>query len=300
MTLPLFALVGPTGSGKSAIALDWAERVGGEILSCDSVQLFRGVDIGSAKPTATEQAKVRHHLIDRVAPDVLFSAADYQKAADEVIADAQARQVPLVLVGGSGLYFRALRWGLFEGPAADRELRQKFRAEEKLEPGILHRRLQSVDPNSAEKIHTHDLIRVIRALEVFTLTGRPLSDWHKSHEPVERHTMRVAVWDLPSAVLRKKLQTRAAQMLQAGWIDETEQLLAHLGPQAPALETVGYRQIVEFLQGKIARHELEAAIFFATWAYARRQRTWWRKEAMVNACGDVAEVDRLFEVAGKL
>ena len=273
----MIAIVGPTASGKSAAALKVAEARGGEIVSCDSVQVYRGLDVGTAKPTAAERARVPHHVIDVVAPDEPFSAARYAELADRAIAEVRARGREPIVCGGTGLYLRALRFGLFDAPPRDAALRERLYDEERARPGALHARLGAVDPESAARLQPRDLVRVVRALEVEALTGVPLSRHHAAHAPVERHVMQVLVLD-PRAALDARIAARADAMLAAGLLDETRALVARYGGELPALASVGYRESVAHLAGRLTLAELAPAIVRATRRYARRQRTWFRKE----------------------
>lgn len=282
----VLGIVGPTASGKTALALELAERAGAEIVSCDSMQVYRHLDIGTAKPTPDERARAPHHLIDVVEPDQPFSAARYVELADAAIRDIQARGKPVVLVGGSGLYLHALRWGLFDAPPRDEPLRARLTDEETRTPGALHARLRSVDPVAAERIGPRDLVRIIRALEVHELTGRPISAHHAEHAPAERHPMRVLLLDPPQAWLAPRILTRAQQMIDAGLKIEAERAFARFGRALPPLQALGYREVGLLLDGKLLEEELARAVASATVKYARRQRTWFKKEPDVIACAD--------------
>lgn len=283
---PIFAIVGPTASGKTALALELAERASAEIVSCDSMQVYRHLDVGTAKPTAEERARVPHHLIDVVEPDEPFSAARYVELADAAIGDVLRRGKKVVLVGGTGLYLHALRWGLFDAPPRDDELRARLTAEEEAAPGSLHARLREVDPDAAERINPNDLVRVIRALEIHELTGRPISVHHAEHKPVERHPMRVVVLDPPQIWLAARILTRSHQMIEAGLKTEAERAFARWG-RIPPLQALGYREVGLVLDGKLKEEELGRAITSATVKYARRQRTWFKKEPDVLICEGV-------------
>jgi tRNA dimethylallyltransferase len=283
---PIFAIVGPTASGKTALALELAERAGAEIVSCDSMQVYRHLDVGTAKPTAGERARIPHHLIDVVEPDEPFSAARYVELADAAIGDLLRRGKKVVLVGGTGLYLHALRWGLFDAPPRDDELRARLTAEEEAAPGSLHARLREVDPDAAERIGPRDLVRIVRALEVHELTGRPISVHHAEHKPVERHPMRVVVLDPPQVWLAGRILTRAHQMIDAGLKIEAERAFARWGRIQP-LQALGYREVGLMLDGKLKEEELVRAIASATVKYARRQRTWFKKEPDVLFCESV-------------
>jgi tRNA dimethylallyltransferase len=278
----MWGLVGPTASGKTALALELAARTGAEIVSCDSMQVYRGLDIGTAKPTLEERARVPHHLIDVVAPDEPFSAGRYVELADRAIAEVRGRGRPVLVVGGTGLYLRALRWGLFDAPPRDDELRARLTGEEARTPGALHARLAAVDPTSAARIAPRDLVRLVRALEVWELTGRPISEHHAEHAPTERHPMRVLVLDPPRELLARNILVRAQQMMDAGLKTEAAEAFARYGRDLPPLQALGYKEIGLWLDGKLPETELPSTIARATLQYARRQRTWFKKEPEVE------------------
>jgi len=274
----IFAIVGPTASGKTDVALRVAERMGAEIVSCDSMQLYREFDVGAAKPTAEERARVRHHLVDLLPPDSTYSAARYAEDADRAIADIVARKKRVLIVGGTGLYLRALRFGLFAAPARDDELRAGLLAEEARTSGVLHLKLRRVDPRAAERIAPADLVRLVRALEVHTLTGVPLSEHHARHRPEPRHPIEVMLLDPPRERLEARIAARVDVMLAGGLVDETRQIRNKWGTEIPGLSSVGYAEVGQLLDGTLAASGLPDAIFRSTRRYARRQRTWFNKE----------------------
>jgi tRNA dimethylallyltransferase len=299
----IVAVVGPTASGKTAAALALAERLGLEVVSCDSMQIYRGFDVGTAKPSASERARVRHHLIDVADPDETFSAARFVTLAEAAIAQARTRGHGALVVGGTGLYLRALRFGLFDAPSRDDALRERLYAEEAARPGTLRERLAAVDPASAARIAPRDLLRLVRALEVHQLTGRSLSAHFAAHDRAERHRFLVALLDPPTHVLRARIIERTAAMLRAGLIEETKGLVDRYGRHLRPLGAVGYREVVAYLTGELRAPELEAAIVTATLQYARRQRTWWKREPGALRFGEgealFADVARQVEAAGK-
>ncbi len=273
----LVLLVGPTGAGKTALALALAAQAPVEVVSLDSVQVYRGLDIGSAKPTASERARLRHHVIDVADPDERFTAADWLERCEAAVADIRARgRVPLV-VGGTGLYCRLLETGLAPLPEADEGLRAALHAEELAAPGALHARLAAIDPRTAERLSPRDRVRVIRALEVHRLSGRPLSE-HLAEHAASRAARRLDVFLLePSdAALRASLHGRAEAMLSAGLIAEARGLRERFGPVRP-LEAVGYKEALQLVDGRFHASELTDRIVQASRQFARRQRTWWRK-----------------------
>lgn len=288
MTAPLVVLVGATGSGKTAAALELAAQLPIEVISMDSVQVYRGMDIGSAKPTADERRRLTHHVVDVVDPDVAFSAADWLRHAERAIADVRSRhRIPLV-VGGTGLYLRALRDGLAELPSAEVALRAELERCEDENPGSLHARLVAADPESAARIQPRDRVRIIRALEVHRLTGRPLSAWLREHAAnrADRPLLHVVV-DPPRAALEEGLSRRAEHMIATGLVTEAQALRARFGAVRP-LSAVGYKEALAFTDGAITRAELVPRIVQATRQFARRQRTWWKKIEGARVVPDVA------------
>jgi tRNA dimethylallyltransferase len=275
----IIALVGPTGTGKTRHALELAAAGGAEIVNCDSRQIYRGLDIGSATPSVAQRAFVPHHLFDVVDPDHAFDAARYAVAARAAVADIGGRGKRVVVVGGTGLYLRALRFGLFAGPPADAALRARLVAEDEATPGALHARLVRLDPASAARLHAHDRLRVVRALEVLELTGRPLSDWHGAHRFAgDELPMRVVGLTLERATLYARLDERCAAMLAAGLLDEVRALTARYDSALPALRSIGYAQMAAHLRGECDLATALDAMRRATRQFAKRQLTWFRAE----------------------
>lgn len=290
----MIAVVGPTAAGKTALALRIAEATGAEVVSCDSMQIYRGFDIGTAKPTAEERARVAHHLIDVVEADQPFSAARYVELADRAIEEAHARGHRALVVGGTGLYLRALRFGLVDAPARDEALRRRFLDEEAARPGILHLKLRAADPESAARLAPRDLVRIVRALEVHELTGVPLSRLHAAHARAPRHPDRVLVLDPPDEALLSRIAVRVEIMVAGGLIDETRRLAARFGHTARPLAAVGYAEVLQYLDGRLRFEQLAAAVVRSTRKYARRQRTWFKKEPGAEFFRDAAT---LFDAA---
>jgi len=281
----IVCLVGPTASGKTALAIDLAERLDAEIVSADSRQVYRGMDVGTAKPTAAERARVPHHALDLVEPDELFDAARYRAAALAAIGDVQRRGKQALVVGGTGLYLRALRFGLCPAPPRVPRLRAALQAWAARE-GVpaLHRRLGLVDPVAAGRIHVNDAVRIVRALEVALATGRRLSDWQRTHgfaEPsVDALVLGIAV-DMPALDVR--IAARVDAMLATGWLDEVRALVARGYPHdAPVWRTLGYGDMRAVVEGRTDLATARAACVLATRRYAKRQRTWFRHEADVQ------------------
>ena len=285
----LIAVVGPTASGKSALGLALAREHSGEIVSCDSLQVYRGLDVGSAKATADERAAVPHHLLDVVDPDQDFSAADYARLARTAVADIAARgRLPLV-VGGTGLYLRALVRGLFAGPARDPQLRARLEAlGERHGDGRLHRLLRHVDPASAARIEARDRVRVIRALEVFFRSGRPLSrHFEAGAEPLTGVDVRVLGLALPREQLRAAVTARTDAMFARGLLAEVERLLSRYPETLRPLRAIGYREAVEVVRGRATEDSARRDIVVATMQYAKRQMTWFRHQERATWCADV-------------
>jgi tRNA dimethylallyltransferase len=272
----LFTIVGPTASGKTALAVALAERLGGEIVSADSVQIYRRFDIGSGKPTPLELAAARHHLVDALDPLDAVDAAAWARLAGAAIDDVRARgRVPIVC-GGTFLWIKALVFGLAEAPAASPAIRERHRtiAESEGRPA-LHARLREVDADSAARLHPNDLVRVSRALEVHELTGKPMSVWQREHGFARpQHRARMVAIACDPAVLTERITARARAWLAAGWTDEVRALMGDGCADARAMASVGYAQVRAAIRGEIPPGELEIAIVRATRVFARRQRTW--------------------------
>jgi tRNA dimethylallyltransferase len=282
---PVIAIVGPTASGKSALALDLARERGGEIVSCDSLQVYRGLDIGSAKATAEERAAVPHHLLDVVDPDQDFSAADYGRLARAALdAIAERGRLPLV-AGGTGLYLRALRRGLFAGPSRDPDFRRRLEAvADRRGNARLHRLLARIDPEAAVRIETSDRLRVIRALEVYRASGRPLSAHHREDVPApDGRRWLIVGLDPPRDALRAAVEERTRRMLEGGLLDEVRLILARYGgADLRPLRAIGYRQAVAVVRGTQAVGDAQRDIVKETMRYAKRQMTWFRHQEEVR------------------
>ncbi|HNV80167.1 MAG TPA: tRNA (adenosine(37)-N6)-dimethylallyltransferase MiaA [Thermomonas sp.] len=282
------ALMGPTASGKSAYALELAERLGGEIVSVDSALVYRGLDIGAAKPTRDEQARVPHHLIDVREPWQPYSAAEFASDARVAVDAILARGRIPILAGGTGLYFRALLDGLADMPDADPALREAITADADARGwAALHADLAVVDPAAAARIHATDAQRIQRALEVQRLTGRPISDWQRESTRVRfpARVLKLVLSPADRAVLHARIEQRFDVMLGAGFLDEMRalralpQLRAHPAPlELPAVRAVGYRQAWEFLDGACDAATFRARAIAATRQLAKRQFTWLRRE----------------------
>jgi tRNA dimethylallyltransferase len=297
---PAWYLTGPTAVGKSAIALELAERVGGEIISVDSMQVYRGLDIGTAKPSAAEQARVRHHLIDVAGLDETFDAARFANLAQAVEAEVRSRGRVPVYCGGTGFYLKALWSGLGEAPVSDPSLRAELEA---LPLAELLRELELKDPIAFARIDRRNPRRVVRAVEVIRLTGRPFSAQAASPatgEPVPQ----VFAFTREPADLRQRIDRRVDQMFADGLVEEARQLLRRgLADNRTALQAIGYRQVVEHLNGERPLADTVALVKTRTWQFARRQLTWLRHQMcphwiMLDAgSGPMEVVARLMETS---
>ena len=294
------AVLGPTASGKSALGLAFAERAGGEIVACDSQQVYIGMDIGTAKPTADERRRVPHHALDLVRPDEPFHAARWAAVARAAIADITARGRLPIVVGGTGLYYRALATGLFEAPPPDPAIRARHRAEAEAD-GVesLHARLAVIDPEAASAIRVRDLVRISRALEVHEQTGVPITTLRRQAAPPGDLRPTVLLLDPPLAALRARITARVDQMISAGFLDEVRALrAAGYGPALKPLQALGYRQLGAVLDGTLSSADAVAETVQATFAYARRQRTWFRKQEAAHRFEDEPRLEEALAMAG--
>ncbi|HYN21878.1 MAG TPA: tRNA (adenosine(37)-N6)-dimethylallyltransferase MiaA [Thermoanaerobaculia bacterium] len=285
MSSPIVAIVGATATGKSALAMRLAEELSGEIVNADALQVYRGFDIGTSKPSAEEQARIPHHLIDILDPRERYSAGDFALRAREAIAGIESRGKLPVVVGGSGLYQRALFEGISPIPPGHPEARSRLRAR-LAEEGIavLAAELARIDPETAARLAPGDAQRVLRALEVAEVSGRPLSSWI-AEQPfgTERiKAIRVGL-TLPRSILYDRIAGRVARMVGQGWVQEVARLLAEgLDPGLPAFQAIGYRQFVRHLEGEGSLEHAIGETVKATRRFAKRQETWFRKEPEVT------------------
>jgi len=276
----LVVLLGPTASGKTSLSLFLAEHLGGEIVSSDSVAVYRELEIGTAKPAREERRRVPHHLIDIAAPTEQVTAGDYARLARQSLAEIQARGHLPIVVGGTGLYLRALLEGLFAGPARSEELRARLR-ERAAERGAeyLHKLLQRLDPAAARSIHANDVPKVIRALEVSLSARQPMTEmWRQGRDPLRGFRILRIGLNPERSELYERINARAREMFSAGLIEETRNLLKKYGDAARPLGSLGYKQAQQYLAGEMT---LEAAIAAAQQGhrnYAKRQMTWFRRE----------------------
>lgn len=279
----LVAILGPTASGKTALSLELAERFQGEIVNCDSVAMYREFEIGTAKPSAEERARVPHHLFDIVAPDAYITAGEYARLGRRILNDIKGRRHLPIIVGGTGLYLRALLEGLFPGPQRSEELRGRLRAAgERRGAGYLHRILRRLDVEAAGKIHANDTPKLIRAIEVCLAARRQMTEmWKQGRDALTGfRVLRVGLSPDRDA-LYARINERACRMFASGLVEETRGLLKKYGEAAGPLGSLGYKQAVQLLRGEVSR---EAAIRAAQQAhrnYAKRQLTWFRREPEV-------------------
>ena len=278
----LLVIVGPTASGKTALSLALAEKFEGEIVNCDSVAMVREFDIGTAKPTAAERARAPHHLFDCVEPSDYITAGEYARRARQVLAEIAARHHLPIVVGGTGLYLRALLEGLFRGPERSEELRERLRERAQRGPGYLHRILTRLDPASAQKIHANDSPKLIRAIEVCLASRQKMTElWQQGRDPLQGFRILRLGLDPDRTQLYDRINQRAQRMFELGLVEETELLLRKYGEAARPLASLGYKQAVQLLRGELTREQAVQAAQQAHRNYAKRQKTWFRREPNV-------------------
>lgn len=280
----LIVICGPTATGKTSAAIEIAREFNGEVIGADSMQIYKYMEIGTAKPTPEERAAAPHHLIDFVAPDEPFDAARYVELADKKIAELTATgRVPIV-AGGTGLYIKALIHGIFESPAVDPAVRERLRAEaDNLGPQTLHERLRDRDPESAGRLHPNDTYRILRALEVFESTGKPLAEHHSEHQFAEERyrAFHIGLF-MERKALYDRINRRADAMIDAGLEAEVRSLLDRgYSPDLKAMQSIGYRHMADLIAGRIDRDEMVRTLKRDTRRYAKRQYTWF------NAAPDI-------------
>jgi len=278
--IPVIVICGPTGSGKTALALALAEQIPLEIISADSRQVYRRMDIGTAKATSQEQAAVSHHMIDLIDPDQSFSVAEFVDRARPLIQKISARGKTPCIVGGTGLYIRALLGGLARLPDGNPELRKQLHLREQIGgTGSLFRELQQVDPAAAESIHPNNTIRIVRALEVCAISGRKFSELKSEHRFAEQpyRVIKLAP-DFLRDELYARINQRTEQMISAGLVNEVKGLVEDYSFDLKALQTLGYREVVRYLKAEISAEQMLDDIQKYTRQYAKRQMTWFRKE----------------------
>lgn len=296
----LILILGCTGSGKGGLGRELALRLGGEIISVDSMKVYRRMDIGTAKPPVEVRAAPRHHLIDVVEPSEEFSVARYVELADAAIADIHTRGKPILVVGGTALYVKALTEGLFEGTTSDPEVRQRLRADALTDPDRAHQRLQAVDPAAAALIHRNDVRRIVRALEVYELTGRPISELQAQWDRQVRYECILFGIRRGREDQSRRITARVERMMAAGLVEEVRALLAEPTPLSnTACKALGYSEIIRHLRGECSLAAAVEEIKIHTRRLAKAQRTWFRRFSSMRWI-DVAEDADLRTVAAEL
>jgi tRNA dimethylallyltransferase len=276
-------VLGPTASGKTSLSLVLAERFAGEIVNCDSVAMYREFEIGTAKPSAADRARAPHHLLDFVDPTAYLTAGDYARRGRQTLKDIKDRDRLPIIVGGTGLYLRALLEGLFPGPQRSEELRERLRERAgQKRPGYLHKLLGRLDPDSAEKIHANDTPKLIRAIEVCLASREKITEmWKRGRDPLRGFRMLRLGLNPERKALYDRINERASQMFEVGLVEETAKLLGKYGEAARLLSSLGYKQAAQLLRGEIDRTRAVSEAQQAHRNYAKRQMTWFRREPEV-------------------
>ncbi len=274
-------ICGPTGIGKTGFAVELARKFKGEIIGADSMQIYRRMDIGTAKPTPAERSLVRHHMVDIIDPDEPFDAEKYAVMALRSINSLEERGAVPFVTGGTGLYIKSLVLGLFDTDAVDLLIRQRLKAEaEEKGSQFLYKRLMDCDPDTAEKLHANDTYRIIRALEIYEITGKPISEYHRYHRFKARrlNTLTFGL-EMDRERLYARIDARVDRMIQAGLLDEVQRLLAAgYAPELKSMQSIGYRHMVEFLEGHMDWEETVRTLKRDTRRYAKRQMTWFNAD----------------------
>ena len=290
-------ILGPTGSGKTALSLALAREFGGEIVNCDSVAMYREFDIGTAKPSLSERAQAPHHLFDYIDPTRHVTAGEYAREARQVLSEIRSRKHLPIVVGGTGLYLRALLEGLFPGPQRSERLRERLRERAASRgSGYLHEILVRLDRETAAKIHPNDGPKLIRAIEVCLASRQKMSDlWRQGRDPLRGFRILHLGLDPERALLYQRINQRSAEMFRSGLLEETKSLMEKYGTQARPLESLGYKQAAQFLRAELTLEQAVQAAQQGHRNYAKRQMTWFRREPDVrwlNGFGDDARIQR--------
>lgn len=298
----LVVILGPTASGKTALSLTLAESFSGEIVNCDSLAMYRELEIGTAKPTAAERARAPHHLLDCVQPTAYFTAGEYARQARAAIREISDRGHLPIVVGGTGLYLRALLEGLFPGPQRSEELRERLRSGAAQKgPQYLHGILHRLDPVASGNIHANDTPKLIRAIEVCLASRRKMTDlWKQGREPLRGFRIVRLGLNPDRTQLYERINSRAAQMFELGLVEETAGLLEKYGDSIRPLSSLGYKQAVQLLRGELTRDQAITAAQQAHRNYAKRQMTWFRREPDVewlSGFGDESAIQRVAKKA---
>jgi len=295
-------ILGPTGSGKTALSIALAQRFEGEIVNCDSVAMYREFDIGTAKPSASERAQAPHHLFDYVEPTREMTAGEYARQARQVVGQIHGRHHLPVVVGGTGLYLRALLDGLFPGPQRSEELRERLReVASSRGSGYLHRILKHLDRSAAEKVHPNDAAKLIRAIEVCLASRQKMSElWQQGRDPLRGFQLLRLGLDPDRAELYARINERARRMFEEGLIEETAKLQEKYGGSARPLASLGYKQAAQLLRGELTRDQALQAAQQAHRNYAKRQMTWFRREPDVRWLGGFGDDPRVQQQAERV
>lgn len=280
----VIVICGPTATGKTDLAIELARSIGGEIINADSMQVYRRMDIGTAKPTAEERQATIFHLLDVADPDETFSTGRFKELGRRAMVEILARGGTPIVAGGTGLYIKALVHGLWDGPAADQVLRAAYKRQEAIEPGSLHRRLAQVDPERAAQVHPADYLRLERALEVYDLTGEPISRRQQEHGFTDAlYQVRKIGLSRPREELAAAVDRRVEAMMDRGWLTEVRKLRElGYGPELPSQAALGYRELHRFCDGEQSLSEAVARTKTATRRFAKRQRTWFRADQEIR------------------
>ena len=296
----IIILCGPTGIGKTAVAIDLAQHFGGQIIGADSMQIYQYMDIGTAKPTAAEQARVAHHMVDFVKPDEPFDAARYAAMAREKVIELDRQHITPFVVGGTGLYIKALLYGLFDEKVADPEIRDRLKAEADAHGiQILYERLGRLDPESADRLHPNDTYRILRALEVIEATGQPISTYHKKHRFFDRpfECLKIGL-EMDRELLYERINRRVDAMLSAGFLDEVKSLIARgYAVDLKPMQSIGYRHMVDYIEGRSSWEECVRTLKRDHRRYAKRQLTWFGADSEIiwKAPGQLQSIKALVE-----